>query len=49
MGDKRSHPGFGVAAVGDDTLDEGKAPPGLSQQRFGTGAILDVGGMDVEV
>ena len=48
-GDERAHLGSGVATIGDDALDEWKAPPCLSQQRFGTVAVLDIGRLHVDV
>lgn len=48
-GDERAHLRPGVAAIGDDALDEREAPPRLAQQRLGAIAILDIGGMDVDV
>ena len=48
-GDESTHLRPGVAAVGNDTLDERKTPPSLPQQRFGAVLVLDVGGMDIDV
>ena len=47
--DQGAHLRSGVATVADDALDEGKAPPGLAQQRLRPIPILNVGGMDVDV
>ena len=49
MGHEFAHLGSGVAAVGDDALDEGKAPPRLPQKSLGAVAILDTGGVAVDV
>ena len=38
----------GVAAVGVDPLDEGKAAPGPLQHAFCAVAVLNVGGMDLD-
>ena len=48
-GDERSHLGSGVAAIGDDALDEREPSPRLPQQGLGAVAVLDVGGVDVDV
>ena len=47
--DQRPHLGAGIAAVGDNALDEREAPPRLSQQCLGAVAVLDVGGVHVDV
>ena len=47
--DERPHLGAGIAAVGDNALDEREAPPRLSQQCLGAVAVLDVGGVHVDV
>jgi hypothetical protein len=38
----------GVAAVGEDALDEGEAPPGPLQDALRPVAVLDVGAMDLD-
>ena len=38
-----------IAAVADDALDEGEAPPGLAQQRLGTVAVLHAGRVHIHV
>ena len=47
--DERSHLGSAIAAIGDDALDERETPPRLPKQRFGAVAVLDIGGMDIDV
>ena len=47
--DQVGHLRPGVTAVADDALDEGEAPPGLTQQRLPAIAVLDVGGVDVHI
>ena len=48
-GDERTHLGSSIAAIGDDALDERETSPRLPKQRFGTVAVLNIGGMDVDV
>ena len=38
----------GVAAVGKEALDEGKAPPGSLQDALRPVAVLDVGAVDLD-
>ena len=48
-GDESTHLRPGITTVGNDTLDEGKAPPSLPLQCFGALTVLNIGGMDVDV
>ena len=38
----------GIAAVGEDALDEGEAPPGPLQDALCPVTVLDVGSMDLD-
>jgi hypothetical protein len=38
----------GIAAVREDALDEGKAPPGFSQYALRAVAVLNVGAVDLD-
>ncbi len=48
-GDERSHLGSSITAIGNDALDERETSPRLTQQPLRTVAVLDIGGMDIDV